>query len=144
MLQGSEGKCVQNGWLPYGRQQLSNMTDPHQHSKKRKVTEDDIDVAARRTRGNLERLLDVVEGRVRNRGEVAPPVPRPLCLEVDLDFLSDHKGLPIGLKHKPEHFTAQLAVCNACLLKDDCLESGLTEEFGVWGGALPAERRRLR
>lgn len=36
------------------------------------------------------------------------------------------------------------AVCAGCPMLARCLEYGMTQEFGVWGGTSEAERRRLR
>lgn len=37
------------------------------------------------------------------------------------------------------------AVCAACAVREQCLESALEarEQYGVWGGTTPLERRRL-
>jgi hypothetical protein len=60
-------------------------------------------------------------------------------------------GLPLDLfyppmfvseRHAPERKYYLLAklVCNLCPVKKDCLEDGMDEEFGVWGGLTPRER----
>jgi WhiB family redox-sensing transcriptional regulator len=36
------------------------------------------------------------------------------------------------------------AVCKRCPVRLSCLDAGLDEEWGVWGGLAAAERRRLR
>jgi WhiB family redox-sensing transcriptional regulator len=36
------------------------------------------------------------------------------------------------------------AICAACPVRAECLEFGMTERFGIWGGASDRERRRLR
>jgi WhiB family redox-sensing transcriptional regulator len=33
------------------------------------------------------------------------------------------------------------AVCAGCPVRDECLEYGLHERFGIWGGLAPKERR---
>jgi len=42
--------------------------------------------------------------------------------------------------------TAQVAkaICAQCTVRNDCLEAGLHDKFGIWGGTTEAERRRLR
>ncbi len=35
------------------------------------------------------------------------------------------------------------ACCVRCPVRTECLEAGLYEEHGIWGGMLPFERRRL-
>jgi len=36
------------------------------------------------------------------------------------------------------------ALCARCPVRKECLEYGLGEEFGIWGGTRPPERRGLR
>jgi WhiB family redox-sensing transcriptional regulator len=38
------------------------------------------------------------------------------------------------------------AICGACEVKDECLESAIVngEKFGIWGGMSERERRRVR
>ena len=38
------------------------------------------------------------------------------------------------------------AVCQGCIVREDCLEYALTnrEKFGIWGGLSERERRRIR
>jgi hypothetical protein len=33
------------------------------------------------------------------------------------------------------------AICNSCPVQRDCLEAGMNEDFGVWGGMAQDERR---
>ena len=46
----------------------------------------------------------------------------------------------------PEEADRAVAVCRACPVKEPCLAFALAtgETLGVWGGATPRERRRLR
>jgi len=37
-----------------------------------------------------------------------------------------------------------LAICGTCSDRPECLERGMTERFGVWGGTDPHERKKLR
>ena len=39
---------------------------------------------------------------------------------------------------------AAKAVCTTCPVQRDCLEAGMSESRGIWGGLTAAERRRLR
>ncbi len=36
------------------------------------------------------------------------------------------------------------AVCGSCPVRDECLEYGLHDEFGVWGGRAGGDRKKLR
>ena len=49
----------------------------------------------------------------------------------------------IGPGHKPD---AAIAVCDRCEVRDECLEYALDndEEFGIWGGLMPKQRKELR
>lgn len=35
-------------------------------------------------------------------------------------------------------------ICASCTVREQCLEAGIDEKFGVWGGKSERERRRLR
>ena len=35
-------------------------------------------------------------------------------------------------------------ICASCAVRQCCLEAGLSESRGIWGGLTPPERRRLR
>jgi len=36
------------------------------------------------------------------------------------------------------------AVCDSCEVKAECLDAGLHEPVGMWGGTTPKERQRIR
>jgi hypothetical protein len=48
--------------------------------------------------------------------------------------------------HKAQVRKASTAVkiCGSCFVRSRCLAEGLTEEYGIWGGATVADRERLR
>ena len=92
----------------------------------------------------LDSMLDVLEAR--DLGEVsgASLTTGPACIEVpDLDWISP-EGDTISVKSNKARYDRQLAVCQACGLQSECLEIAITEgrEYGIWGGLMPAERRR--
>ncbi len=105
------------------------------------ITEDELDAAARKTRGSLEQMLSVVEAY---QGEVGshPSTPRPLCYDSGLDFITSHAGFAIGQKTGPKHYRRQLALCESCQLTDECLRVALREgrKEGIWGGTMPRDR----
>ena len=39
---------------------------------------------------------------------------------------------------------AAKVVCALCPVKEQCLEAGLEDEFGIWGGTTERDRRKLR
>jgi WhiB family transcriptional regulator, redox-sensing transcriptional regulator len=40
--------------------------------------------------------------------------------------------------------TEARAICRTCPVRSECLEAGLNQKFGVWGGTTERQRRRLR
>ncbi len=36
------------------------------------------------------------------------------------------------------------ALCAECPVREDCLTSAYTQEFGVWGGTTATERKKMR
>lgn len=63
---------------------------------------------------------------------------RAACVGVEngdaIFFSESSAGRPVAAK----------AICGRCPVREECLEYGLTENFGVWGGLSVRERRRLR
>lgn len=49
-------------------------------------------------------------------------------------------------EQKRSHNATAIAICNRCPVKEQCLQHALTvpEEFGVWGGTTPEERKVIR
>jgi WhiB family redox-sensing transcriptional regulator len=59
------------------------------------------------------------------------------CLEVGTEaFFPDPTDL-IGVK-------AAKDVCGRCYVQAECLETGINEVYGIWGGTTDAERRQIR
>jgi WhiB family redox-sensing transcriptional regulator len=56
-----------------------------------------------------------------------------------VDFFAEGRH-PSGI----EQTEGAKAVCKGCRVRLMCLDAGLDEEWGVWGGLAAAERRRLR
>jgi hypothetical protein len=44
----------------------------------------------------------------------------------------------------PRAVRRALAVCWSCPVRAECLQAGMGEEFGVWGGTLPEQRHNMR
>ena len=59
------------------------------------------------------------------------------CLGVDPDLFFPERGASTK---------DAKAVCQGCIVREDCLEYALTnrEKFGIWGGLSERERRRIR
>ena len=105
------------------------------------ITEAQLDDAAKKTRGSLERMLDVVEAYQVGM-EVYAGTPRPLCYDSGLDFISAPSGFAIGQKTGPKRYRQQLALCESCQLTTECLQVALREgrKEGIWGGTMPRDR----
>ena len=50
----------------------------------------------------------------------------------------------VGSAEDPENYNKAKEVCGRCLVREECLEYGLDEEFGIWGGQGPTERKRTK
>ena len=50
------------------------------------------------------------------------------------------------LQRGGEHQSIAKSVCAACSVREECLEYALdtNQQWGIWGGLLPRERRRIR
>jgi len=105
------------------------------------ISEDQLDVAATKTRANLEHMLGVVEAYQLEVG-ISGDAPRPLCLDSELDFITSQAGFAIGQKTGPKRYRRQLALCESCQLTDECLRVALREgrKEGIWGGTMPRDR----
>jgi len=45
--------------------------------------------------------------------------------------------------HGGNHLIAPRKMCLACPVRYECLDYGIDEPFGVWGGHSPSQRRRI-
>jgi WhiB family redox-sensing transcriptional regulator len=59
------------------------------------------------------------------------------CRGMDPDIFFPDRG---------ESLAPAKAICDGCIVKDECLDYAVenVERFGVWGGASERERRRIR
>lgn len=57
------------------------------------------------------------------------------CLGMDTNMFYPERGEAVKLRK---------AVCVGCPVRAQCLEAGMREHFGVWGGLSEQERRRMR
>lgn len=60
------------------------------------------------------------------------------------------KGMPVELFYQERGQTGYHVdipvreACSRCPVQQECLESGMNEEFGIWGGTTQKDRRVLR
>jgi WhiB family redox-sensing transcriptional regulator len=94
--------------------------------------EDMASNAAPRTRSSLELTLDDLFGAVEQEWQ-----EQALCAQTDPEAFFPEKG---GSTREAKR------ICQACAVRDECLEYALEhdERFGIWGGLSERERRRLK
>lgn len=94
--------------------------------------EDMASNAAPRTRTTLELTLDELFGAVEQEWQ-----EQALCAQTDPEAFFPEKG---GSTREAKR------ICQACAVRDECLEFALEhdERFGIWGGLSERERRRLK
>lgn len=64
-------------------------------------------------------------------------IQRAACRGLDTNMFYPERGDKNMAK-------AARSVCEQCPVIDDCMEYGISEKFGLWGGTSVMERRRLR
>ena len=45
---------------------------------------------------------------------------------------------------EPDLVAEAVAICHTCVVREECLEAGIAERYGVWGGLTARERDELR
>jgi len=53
------------------------------------------------------------------------------------------KFFPESTKHGGNHLKPARELCLSCPVRYECLEYGIDEPWGVWGGHSPSQRRRI-
>jgi WhiB family redox-sensing transcriptional regulator len=69
----------------------------------------------------------------------APWMEQALCAQIDPEIFYPEDSYGGVLGHK-QVATAK-AICESCPVKGECLEYGMSEEWGIWGGLTAWERR---
>ena len=64
-----------------------------------------------------------------------------LCRTEDARHID--KFSPEAGTHGGNHLIAPRKLCLECPVRYDCLDYGLDEPYGVWGGHSPSQRRRI-
>lgn len=88
--------------------------------------------SAPRTRSGRSMSLDDLFGAVEQEWQ-----EQALCAQTDPEAFFPEKG---GSTREAKR------ICQACAVRDECLEYALLndERFGIWGGLSERERRRLK
>lgn len=63
-----------------------------------------------------------------------------LCQEVGVETFFPPDDKPVAR----DFYAKAKAVCVKCPVIDECLNYGINETYGVWGGTTPTERAALR
>lgn len=94
--------------------------------------EDMASNAAPRTPAALDLSIDELFGAVEQEWQ-----EQALCAQTDPEAFFPEKG---GSTREAKR------ICQACAVRDECLEYALEhdERFGIWGGLSERERRRLK
>jgi hypothetical protein len=66
------------------------------------------------------------------------------CEKVPELFFPEDFGVPGDARLKNEAIETARAICMKCPVIDKCLKVGMFEEYGVWGGTTPEQRRHIR
>ncbi|MDO4630721.1 MAG: WhiB family transcriptional regulator [Corynebacterium sp.] len=94
--------------------------------------EDMASNAAPRNRSGRDKFLDNLFAAVEGEWQ-----DQALCAQTDPEAFFPEKG---GSTREAKR------ICQACAVRDECLEFALMndERFGIWGGLSERERRRLK
>lgn len=63
-----------------------------------------------------------------------------LCREVGSEMFFPPDDKPVAR----DFYANAKMICNRCDVVSECLEYGINETYGVWGGTTPSERNILR
>ena len=66
------------------------------------------------------------------------------CEKVPEIFFPEDLGTAGDPRLKNAAIETAREICMECPVLDKCLKVGLFEEYGIWGGTTPEQRRRIR
>jgi WhiB family redox-sensing transcriptional regulator len=66
------------------------------------------------------------------------------CEKVPEIFFPDDLGKPYNQRIIAVAVETAREICMECPVMDKCLKVGLFEEYGIWGGTTPEQRRKIR
>jgi Transcription factor WhiB len=73
---------------------------------------------------------------------------RALCLSEEADFFPHFEptthSLLRDIERQREKAVEALNICERCPVKDECYEEHKHEQYGIWGGTVPAQRWKWR
>lgn len=65
------------------------------------------------------------------------------CLNISVELFFPPDAID-GRRLPRSYYDEAKQLCSQCPVRVTCLERGMDEEYGVWGGLTRAERKRLR
>jgi hypothetical protein len=87
-----------------------------------------------------ERLtIDLNEAVIDNGGVECQQVPDIFFPE---DFRAKSRGQDIAYSKMAEQTAKE--ICFRCPVMAKCLKVGMYEDFGIWGGSTPEQRKKIR
>jgi len=66
------------------------------------------------------------------------------CEKVPELFFPEDFAVSNNARLREEAIETARTICFKCPVIDKCLKVGLFEEYGIWGGTTPEQRRRIR
>lgn len=51
---------------------------------------------------------------------------------------------PVDASNPQQYYFVAKTACDRCPVWDECLEAGMDEQWGMWGGLTPAERKDIK
>jgi WhiB family redox-sensing transcriptional regulator len=63
-----------------------------------------------------------------------------LCQEIGVEVFFPPDDKPVSR----DFYRQAKRICNNCPVIAECLEFGISEQYGVWGGTTPQERVKIR
>lgn len=66
------------------------------------------------------------------------------CEKVPELFFPEDFGVGSHSRIRDEAIETARAICMKCPVLDKCLKVGMFEEYGIWGGTTPEQRKKIR
>lgn len=66
------------------------------------------------------------------------------CKGQDAEMFLPEGKFPVGSSDYKKFIAKALAYCGACPVQDDCLQFGMTQRMGIYGGRTSSQRAAMR
>lgn len=84
----------------------------------------------------------IIDGRLADALKPRPWAAKAACKSPTAEHLD--KFYPEATKNGGNHLKPARKLCLQCPVRYECLEYGIDEAWGVWGGHSPSQRRRIQ